>query len=200
VSSGTAHLQSTNQRVLDPSHQHLLLTLARQSILVGLREKRRVPCPDFVHDGTLDASRASFITLRTEGRLRGCCGTLEPQGALAEGVWRNAWSSAFSDPRFAPLREEEYANLDVHISVLGPLEPVAAMTEQELLRQLRPGVDGLLLQRGAAQATFLPAVWGQLPDAVEFVRQLKLKAGWTADFWAPDIAVWRYTTKSFGER
>jgi AmmeMemoRadiSam system protein A len=192
-------LRSTNPRVLDPSHRHALLALARQSILAGLHEKRRVPCPDFLRDGILNAARGSFITLRTEGRLRGCCGTLEPRGALAEGVWRNAWSSAFSDPRFAPLRHDEYQSIDVHISVLSPLEPVAVMTEPELLRQLRPGIDGLLLQRGASQATFLPAVWDQLPDAVEFVRELKSKAGWTTDFWAPDIAAWRYTTESFGE-
>jgi AmmeMemoRadiSam system protein A len=195
-----AHLQYTNPRVLDPSHRHALLTLARQSILAGLHEKRRVPCPDFIRDGILDVSRGSFITLRTGGRLRGCCGTLEPQGALAEGVWRNAWSSAFSDPRFAPMRHDEYPAIDVHISVLSPLESLTVATEQELLQQLRPGVDGLLLQRGAAQSTFLPAVWDQLPDAVEFVRQLKSKAGWTPDFWSPDIVVWRYTTESFGER
>ncbi|HEY6641562.1 AmmeMemoRadiSam system protein A [Povalibacter sp.] len=185
--------------MLDPSHRHLLLTLSRQSIVAGLRENRRVPSPDFAHDGVLDAPRASFVTLRAKGHLRGCCGTLEPQGPLAEGVWRNAWAAAFSDPRFAPLSPDEYPDIDVHISVLSPLESLPAMTEQELLRELRPDVDGLLLQRGAAQATFLPAVWEQVSSAVEFVRQLKLKAGWTADFWAPDIVAWRYTAESFGE-
>ncbi len=183
----------------DPSQQHALLTLARQSILAGLRERSRAPCPPVTADGVLDMSRASFVTLRTRGNLRGCCGTLEPQGTLAEGVWRNAWSSAFADPRFGPLGEAEYPDLDVHISVLSPLEPLPSMAEQELQQQLRPGIDGLLLRRGDTQATFLPAVWEQLPHAADFVRQLKFKAGWSADFWASDIGIWRYTTESFGE-
>lgn len=185
--------------MLDPSRQHALLTLARQSILAGLREHRRVPCPDFARDGVLDAPRASFVTLRTKGNLRGCCGTLEPEGTLAEGVWRNAWSSAFSDSRFAPLDAAEYPDLDVHVSILSPLEPLPAMTEDELLQTIRPGIDGLLLRTATSQATFLPAVWEQLPQAREFLRQLKLKAGWSADFWADDLRAWRYTTESFGE-
>lgn len=184
--------------MLDPLQRHALLALARQSILAGLREQHRVPCPDFDHDGVLDAPRASFITLRTNGNLRGCCGTLEPQGSLAEGVWRNAWSSAFADPRFAPLQAKEYPDLDVHVSILSPLEPLPAMSEDELLQTIRPGIDGLLLRRANAQATFLPAVWEPLPDAREFVRQLKMKAGWPADFWSDDLRAWRYTTESFG--
>ena len=185
--------------MLDPSQRHVLLTHARQSILAGLRERRRVPCPPVDRDDLAAMERASFVTLRTNGKLRGCCGTLEPQGTLAEDVWRNAWSSAFSDPRFAPLDASEYPGLDVHVSILSPLEPLPVLTEDELLQTIRPGIDGLLLRRAQAQATFLPAVWEQLPDAREFLRQLKMKAGWPADFWSDDLRAWRYETEGFGD-
>lgn len=185
--------------MLDLSQRQILLTLARQSILAGLREQRCTSCADFNRDDVLTAPHASFVTLRRQGALRGCCGTLEPQGTLAEGVWRNAWSSAFSDPRFARLQAAEYPDLDVHISILSPLEPLPVLTAEELLQTIRPGIDGLLLRTASAQATFLPAVWEQLPQPQEFLRQLKAKAGWPADFWSGDLRAWRYTTESFGE-
>jgi AMMECR1 domain-containing protein len=83
---------------------------------------------------------------------------------------------------------------------LSELTPVSVRSEEELLRQLQPGVDGLVLRLGHAQATFLPAVWQQLSSPAEFLGHLKLKAGWRRDFWSPDIQVLQYTTESFGER
>lgn len=185
--------------LLDDAQRLQLLSLARQSIVAGLHGRERSPCGDFVHDGVLDSPRASFVTLRTAEALRGCCGTLEPSGPLAGNVWRNAWASAFSDPRFPPLREAEYDALNVHVSVLGPLELLPSMHERELLALLRPGVDGLLIASCGSQATFLPAVWEQVREPAEFLRHLKLKAGWSADFWPEDMKVWRYTAESFGE-
>jgi uncharacterized protein len=175
-----------------------LLSLARRSIELGLAEDRLAPAPD-VNSPTLNQLRATFVTLNEHEDLRGCCGSIEPRFALAEDVWRNAWASAFADPRFPALTREEYSALDVHISVLTPLERVPIASEEELLAVLRPDRDGLLLAHGVARATFLPSVWESLHDPVQFVRQLKLKAGWRADFWSPDIEVWRYETESFGE-
>jgi len=175
-----------------------LLSLARRSIELGLAEDRLAPAPD-VNSPTLNQLRATFVTLNEHEDLRGCCGSIEPRFALAEDVWRNAWASAFADPRFPALTREEYPALHFHISVLTPLERVPIASEEELLAVLRPDRDGLLLAHGAARATFLPSVWESLHDPVQFVRQLKLKAGWRADFWSPDIEVWRYETESFGE-
>lgn len=185
--------------MLDQPQRAQLLSLARQSIIAGLKHHQCAPCTDFPHDGVLDRPGASFVTLRTGQSLRGCCGSLERSGPLAENVWRNAWASAFSDPRFPPLREPEYDWLNVHVSVLSPLEPLPPMSEQELLLQLRPDIDGLLLTRGSSQATFLPAVWEQVHEPAEFLRHLKFKAGWSPDFWSDDVKAWRYTAESFGE-
>jgi uncharacterized protein len=138
--------------------------------------------------------------LRVNKQLRGCCGTLIATRALSEDVWRNAWASAFADPRFSPLESEEWPKVHLHISVLSALEPVAVASEQELLDILRPNIDGLVLEREQSRATFLPDVWEQISDPKEFVRHLKQKAGWPANAWSPLIKVQRYTTESFGEQ
>jgi AmmeMemoRadiSam system protein A len=176
-----------------------LLHLARRSIELGLSHGSLQPFPNWPSSPELEEHRATFITLRTGAQLRGCCGSIEAMRPLARDVWRNAWASAFCDPRFPPLTQEELSQLHVHISVLTTPEPMPAESEDELIEALRPGVDGLILELGSDRATFLPAVWEQVPDPASFVQQLKLKAGWSASFWSPQIRVARYETESFGE-
>ena len=120
---------------------------------------------------------ASFVSLHREGKLRGCMGRLEPTRPLAEDVVGNARAAAFFDPRFPPLATAELDGLELEISVLGASEPLAAADEADLLRRLRPGVDGLIVEAGGRRATFLPAVWRQIPAPGEFVGQLRKKAG-----------------------
>jgi AmmeMemoRadiSam system protein A len=184
----------------EATHQRQLLALARRSIELGLAEGKLWPYPQPELPPELGALRSTFVTLRIEGALRGCCGSIESQRPLAEDLWRNAWASAFSDPRFPSLTPQEYPGIDVHVSVLTQLEQVPVSSETQLLEALRPGIDGVLLRLHDAQVTFLPAVWQQLPSPREFLRQLKLKAGWPAEFWSPDIKSYRYATESFGER
>src|ERR1035438_1124415 len=106
----------------NPQRQRLL-TLAGESIQRGLGEGRQPPWSAAATDPDLDVQRASFVTLKINDMLRGCCGTLLATRALAADVWCNAWTSAFADPRFAPLTPDEYPQLDVQISVLSPVEP-----------------------------------------------------------------------------
>jgi AmmeMemoRadiSam system protein A len=181
-----------------PPDRSELLRLARASIEAGLGTGKRAPPPQ-APSAALSERRATFVTLRAGDRLRGCCGSIEPRFTLAEDVWRNAWASAFADPRFPALEQDEYGALRLHISVLTPLERIEAANESDLLASLRPGVDGLLLTLGPARATFLPAVWRSLPEPAEFLRHLKVKAGWSPTFWSPQIQAWRYETESFGE-
>ena len=184
---------------LDGEQRSKLLALARQSIEAGLSAMRWVSMPVQDFSGPLGERRGSFVTLRTLGQLRGCCGILTTERTLAEDLWRNAWGSAFADPRFSPLEAEEWRDVDLHISVLTPLEPIVVADEDELLDRLRPAIDGLALERDDASATFLPDVWEQIPDPREFVRHLKQKAGWPAGSWSPHIKVSRFTTESFGD-
>ena len=118
---------------------------------------------------------------------------------LAEDVWRNAWAAAFSDYRFAPLTAAEWPQVSLHLSLLTTPEQLDVTSEPQLLAVLRPSVDGLILESDTGRATFLPAVWEQLPNPAHFVRQLKMKAGWPAGYWSDRVRAWRYTTESFGE-
>ncbi len=147
----------------------------------------------------LQSEGACFVTLRCHGRLRGCIGTLRAHRSLLEDVETNALAAAFRDPRFSPLQADELNDLVIEISLLSPLERLRCADEADLLRQLRPGVDGLLLECGHHRGTFLPAVWRELREPRRFLRHLKLKAGLAEDFWGPELIVRRYTTQSWSE-
>jgi len=140
---------------------------------------------------------ASFVTLKLDGELRGCIGTIEPHRALGDDVAHNAHASAFRDPRFPPVSDREMPRLQVEVSVLSPREALDVKSEAEALAALRPGVDGVVIQYGGLGATFLPQVWESLPDPREFLEQLRRKAGLPAGFWHPDMKVWRYTVEKF---
>lgn len=184
--------------MIDEPLQQQLLDIAAASIRHGL-DYGRPQIPDIGSlPGPLGEPGASFVTLNRHGQLRGCIGSLSPHRPLAEDVAENAWSAAFSDPRFAPLREDELDGLDIHISILSPAEPMHFSSESELLQQLQPGVDGLIMEEGFRRGTFLPSVWEQLPTPELFLRHLKQKAGLPADYWSDTLRVSRYTTHSFG--
>lgn len=142
---------------------------------------------------TLRAERASFVTLlAADGRLRGCIGTIEPCRPLVADIGANAFSAAFEDPRFPPLRSAERAGLSCELSILTSPEPMEFADEADLIQRLRPGVDGVLIESGARRGTLLPAVWEQLPDPVEFWQTLKQKAGIAQGMLPEDLTVYRY--------
>jgi len=147
----------------------------------------------------LDRPGASFVTLEVDGQLHGCIGSLEAYRSLAEDVRGNALAAAFHDPRFPRLEVGQLPRVRLEVSVLSELEPVVWIDEADLVRQLRPGVDGLVLEHDAHRGTFLPAVWRQLPRPEEFLRQLKRKAGLSPEFWAPDVRISRYTVDCWVE-
>ena len=180
-----------------------LLALARASIDSALARSRAsgdlIPFTAALLSPALTVRRSSFVTLRRNEELRGCCGTLDAPRPLAEDVWRNAWAAAFNDYRFPALTATEWPQISVHLSLLTVPEPVDVTTEEQLLALLRPSIDGLILESDTGRATFLPAVWEQIPDPVQFVRHLKMKAGWPATYWSDRVRCSRYTTESFGE-
>ncbi|KPK71937.1 MAG: hypothetical protein AMJ84_05270 [Acidithiobacillales bacterium SM23_46] len=189
-----APMPSTDS-VLTAAHRQELLGLAARSIQAGLTGDRlKVRAGDFPQP--LRMTRATFVTLTIDAQLRGCIGTLEARRALVEDVASNAYSAAFEDPRFAPLERGEFERLDIHLSLLSAPEPIQFGSEKDLLAQIRPSLDGLVLEEGARRGTFLPSVWEQLPDPVEFLRHLKRKAGLPADYWSATLRVSRYTSES----
>lgn len=187
--------------MLNPQERQILLDTAFQSIDYGLQYAAPLPVDPPSYPLPLQQIRASFVTLEREGRLRGCIGMLEAMRPLVEDVAKNAYAAAFQDPRFPPLSQAEAKDLDVHISVLNPATAMNPASEQDLLEQLRPGQDGLILydSRHQLKATFLPSVWDSLPDAKTFVEQLKMKAGLTADYWSDNLRFERYSTEGFSQ-
>lgn len=172
-----------------------LLALARATLEAELGQTPR-PRPTA---SWLAEKGAAFVTLRRRGELRGCIGTVEAHRSLGEDVEANARSAAFSDPRFPPLEAWELADLVIGVSVLSPLTPMDFESEQDLVGQLRPGVDGLVLEFGRRRGTFLPSVWESLPTPGLFLRKLKQKAGLDEDFWDAGVRVFRYSTDSWQE-
>lgn len=187
-----------NNVPLSESDRKALTDLAFASIRHGLEEGGSLP---FQAGGetsqSLLAPGACFVTLKINGKLRGCIGSLEARRPLAEDVCANAHAAAFQDPRFTPVARDELANLELSISVLTPAQPLIFDTEQDLIEKLQPGVDGLILTDGGRRGTFLPSVWKQLPQATDFLRHLKLKAGLPADHWSDTVSIERYTTISW---
>ena len=176
-----------------------LLQTARQSIRHGLtRGEALQPAPETVPP-PLCAHGACFVTLHLDRELRGCIGSLEPYRPLIDDVAANAYGAAFRDPRFAPLTEAEFARIELHISILHPAQPLHFESEADLLAQLQPGVDGLILEAGALRSTFLPSVWEALPEPAQFFQELKRKAGLPVDYWSEIIRVWRYATESMAD-
>jgi AmmeMemoRadiSam system protein A len=173
----------------------LLLGVARQSIQYGLEHGRAPRLVEQDFPPPLWENRATFVTLKINGDLRGCIGTLEAHRPLACDVADNAFAAAFRDPRFQRLSDKEFPLLHYHISVLTPPEPMAFTDEKDLLGKLRPGVDGLVLQAGPYRGTFLPAVWESLPDPEQFLHHLKLKAGLPPDYGPEQFKVMRYTVE-----
>ncbi len=147
----------------------------------------------------LEAPGATFVTLRHRGDLRGCVGTVSAQRPLADDVRLHALAAAFRDSRFEPLQVEEFAQLEIEVSLLEPALPLAAATEAQAHAALRPGIDGVILEWRGRRATFLPQVWEQLPQPREFLGALKRKAGLAADFWAEDLRLSRYRVRKFAQ-
>ncbi|MEQ1600258.1 MAG: AmmeMemoRadiSam system protein A [Methylophilaceae bacterium] len=144
-------------------------------------------------------SGATFVTLTQQGQLRGCIGSLEAHRSLLEDVRHNAIAAAFHDPRFTPLILKELALTQVEVSLLSAHEALNFASEEEALAQLRPGIDGVILQYGHHRSTFLPQVWEQLPSPAQFMAHLKRKAGLSEQFWADALKLSRYTVSKWKE-
>lgn len=194
-----APMPSPDTRSLNPAARRTLLELARASITHGLAHGNALKVNPQGYAPELQADRAVFVTLTEGGALRGCIGHLEAIQPLLQDVAENAFAAAFRDPRFPPLQDDELPLLRIEISMLTPAEPLSFDSEADLLRQIEPRRDGLILSAGSARGTFLPSVWESLPVPREFLRHLKMKAGLRPDFWSDDIKIERYHTEAFAE-
>jgi uncharacterized protein len=172
-----------------------LLRLARDSIVHHLGGR----LPEVPEGEQYQQNAATFVTVMRNGDLHGCIGTLEPHRTLVDDVQHNAVAAAFFDPRSRALLAGELDSVSIELSLLGPLEPLPVKSEAEAIEKIRPYEDGIVLRNGRHRATFLPQVWEKLPDPVEFLAQLKQKAGMHAYGWSPGMEVFRYSLLKWRE-
>lgn len=179
----------------DPVDGKLLITLARAAISgqFGLHFSVRDDAPFLQRHG------ATFVTLKHDGQLRGCIGSLGVHRSVIDDVRANARAAAFQDPRFKPLRFEELSSIQIEVSLLSALQPMTFLDEGDALAQLRPGIDGIVLEYRASRGTFLPQVWENLPEPRAFLAQLRCKAGLAPDFWDDGLRLSRYTVAKWAE-
>jgi MEMO1 family protein len=178
------------ERVSLPEAGSALLAIARAAIGHCLGVQTEPPRTDV--SPWLARPGATFVTLKLEGKLRGCIGSLAPSRSLGVDVAENAVGAALRDPRFAPLTPAEWPRCELEVSVLSSPKPLHFADEAELLAQLRPGEDGVILEQGGRRATFLPQVWDGLPDKRAFLAELMRKAGIPADTRLARCKVLRY--------
>ena len=178
-------------------HQHLqeLVGIAINSIHHGLDEGGALIQDPHAVNETLRRTAASFVTLKQRETLRGCIGSLERRRALADDVAENAFAAAFRDPRFPPLTRAELDFTAAEVSVLSTPIALDFDGETDLLAQLRPGTDGLIVEHDGHKATYLPSVWNMLPNPRSFIEQLRDKAGIEPQVPISALKVLRYTAQ-----
>ncbi|MEM7246138.1 MAG: AmmeMemoRadiSam system protein A [Acidobacteriota bacterium] len=174
----------------------VLLGLARDALRTRLLDAPAASAPT---EPWLDAALACFVTLTVDGELRGCIGGLRPGDRLRDEVPRKAVQAALEDPRFSPLPPSEIDAVRLEVSVLGPLEPLSVGSRSELEAALVPGRDGVLLEAGHRQGTFLPQVWDNLPTPTRFLDALWRKTGLGSREWPAELRVLRYGVRCWEE-
>lgn len=195
---------SPAQSRLNRHQGELLLRLARKTIAERLGctvdPETLEELGEISEDVDFQRRHGTFVILIIGGHLRGCIGSLSGTNPLAEAIPRNAVNAAFRDPRFGPLSSDEFQRVHIEVSILTEPQPLAYADGRDLPGLLRPDIDGVILAKGAASATFLPQVWEQLPDAGEFLSHLCLKAGLSGDAWEKEkLEISTYQVQYFEE-
>lgn len=120
----------------------------------------------------------AFVTLKKKGRLRGCIGYIREIMPLYKTVREAAIHAAFHDPRFEPLRKEEWPEIEIEISVLTPMKRIESPEEIEI------GKHGLYIERGPYSGLLLPQVATEYGfDRITFLEETCLKAGLERNAW-----------------
>jgi AmmeMemoRadiSam system protein A len=180
-----------------------LLRLARGTIAarLGVSDASNRIIPDNeLADPAFQEQRGTFVTLKIRNQLRGCMGCLTPSETILEGIKRNAINAAFNDPRFPPLTTPELEEAEIEVSILTTPQELQYSDGSDLLKKLRPNIDGAIISQGMARATFLPQVWEQLPRTEDFLSHLCRKAGLSPDEWKKgELGVSVYQVQYFHE-
>jgi len=195
----------------DPDRQHLspeqgqwLVKLARQTLAGQFAKKVAQKDMDALDNALADScyqvTCGTFVTLTLNKQLRGCIGSLTSGEPIRTGVRRNAINAAFHDPRFAPLNAADFDRVNIEVSILSEPQLLNYEDSDDLVEKLRSGVDGVIVRKDLASATFLPQVWEQLPETPDFLSHLCTKAGLAANAWRQTrLEISTYQVQHFAE-
>lgn len=180
------------------NEREYLLQLARESLILGVQGKS-LPNLDFSEiSSRLSEPGATFVTLTRNQELRGCIGSLEATRSLVEDVRVHAVAAALEDYRFPPVQESELSQISIEISRLTTSRKIEYQHPDEILSQIRPGIDGVVIKRGIRRATFLPQVWEKVPEVEIFLAMLCRKMGGSADCWrGSSVELFTYQVEKF---
>ncbi|MBI3181040.1 MAG: AmmeMemoRadiSam system protein A [Myxococcales bacterium] len=187
---------------LSAAEGNALVELAKRALGARVREGKEIDVPPELtaRFRRLTTPRGAFVTLTKEGQLRGCIGSLSPIQPLALDVVRNTVNAAVSDPRFPPVKPEELGSLSLSISVLDLPKPLEGVPAAQLPSHLAQSKPGLILEYGGRRSTFLPQVWEELPDPVEFLSHLCAKQGSPLECWREPAAKYQsYAVQYLGD-
>lgn len=179
----------TKNDFLERFFSKYILQIAKKSIVAAITGEEFIPrdIPP-----VLTQYGASFVTLKRNGQLRGCIGSVYPTKPLILDLIDNARNAAFQDPRFEPLAPEELANLDVTVSILSSIERINFKDERDLLSKIYP--HGVIISDRDRRAVYLPVVWEQLPERDVFLNSLKEKAGLPSNYFSRSLEAYKFDT------
>lgn len=184
---------SLNEKLTD-EQRAVLKTLAFESVRYTVCHNSLLPIAAEEFSERLQQPCATFVTLRSNGKIRASAGVTTPVRPLILDIVHNAHQVCFQDFQRTTVKESELAHLTIDLSLLSEPQELHFKSEIELLKKIKPGIDGLILEDQLAHATFLPAMWGHLQTTEEFLSHLKIKAGLPPDYWSPQLRVFRYST------
>ena len=193
-----------DRQKLSPEQGQVLLKLARRALAdrfaIKTPQKEMDELDSALNDSCFQAANGTFVTLTLNRQLRGCIGNLTADESIRTGVRRNAINAAFHDPRFTPLGAADFDKIEIEVSILSEPRPLDYRDSDDLLAKLRPGIDGVIVRKGSASATFLPQVWEQLPQERDFLSNLCAKAGLSKDAWENTrLDIFVYEVQHFAE-
>lgn len=179
-----------SQAEYSPQERQQLLSLAHAAIAAALEARDLDTTAPSDH---LGERRGAFTTLHLEGHLRGCVGYVFPAYSLYRTVAETAQAAAFRDARFPPLTAEEAPRLQIEISVLSPLAPIAP-------EEIEIGRHGLVITYGSRRGLLLPQVPAEHGwDRETFLEQVCLKAALPPDAWRHGALIEAFTAEVFSE-
>ena len=185
---------------LSSTEKKQLLEIAREALEIGVQGGLLEPIDLNELPIILQEEGGTFVTLTFGGNLRGCIGALEATRPLAEDVQQHAIAAALNDYRFPPVSPDELEGITIEISYLTSQTPLLFEDPSDLVNQLRPGVDGVVIRDGMRRATFLPQVWDKIPETETFLNMLCQKMGSKPELWKQKrIEVFTYQVEKFSE-